>query len=228
MGMALLFLALSGLTACKTQQKSSQSDKGWTDLLSGNSLDHWHTFKKDKADPCWHVNEGVLILDPSLTGKGDLVTNKTYKNFVLTLEWKASHEGNSGVLINVQEGPQYPKTYLTGPEMQVLDNVAASDNKDETHLAGSLYDMIAANPDFVHPAGEWNKIKIKQTDGHIIFWINDHEVVNEQIGSAKWKQMVANSKFKNTKSFGTFLQGHIALQDHGHKVWYKNIRIKEL
>lgn len=228
MGMALFFFILSSFTACKTQQKSAQNEKGWVNLLGSNNLEQWHTFKKQTADPCWYLKDGVLTLDPALSGGGDLVTNKVYKNFVLSLEWKASHEGNSGILINVQEGAQYPKTYLTGPEMQVLDNVAASDNKDETHLAGSLYDMISANPEFVHPAGVWNKVKIKQTDGHIIFWINGHEVVNEQIGSDRWKEMVANSKFKDTESFGAFLEGHIALQDHGHKVWYRNIRIKEL
>lgn len=225
--LALSLLFLGGLTSCKTQQKSGSANaKGWTSLLAKDNVNEWHTFKKEKADPCWHVENGVLVLDHSLGGGGDLVTDKVYKNYILTLQWKISPEGNSGILINVQ--PQYKKTYYSGPEMQVLDNVAASDNKNKTHLAGSLYDMISCNPDFVHPAGEWNDVKIKQVDGHFTFWINDHKVTEQQIGSQEWKDMVAKSKFIHYKNFGIAAEGHIALQDHGHKVWYRNIKIKEL
>lgn len=223
-------LMIGGLTACKTQQNSTAaSKKGWVSLSNGKNLDGWHTFHKEKADPCWTASDGGIMLDPSIAGcDGDLVTNKVYKNFILTLEWKISEAGNSGILIDVQEQPQYKRTYVTGPEMQVLDNEKASDNKKNNHLAGSLYDLIACDPSYVHPAGEWNKVKIKQDDGHLTFWMNDHKVVEIQMGSAEWKNLIANSKFRNWKSFGVAQEGHIALQDHGHKVWYKDIKIKEL
>ncbi|HLS30753.1 MAG TPA: DUF1080 domain-containing protein, partial [Flavobacteriaceae bacterium] len=187
---------------------------------------------KEGTDDCWRVEDGLLTLNHEYKGGGDLVTNKVYENYILNLEWKISRAGNSGILINVQEGSQFPKTYISGPEMQVLDNKDASDNKKDTHLAGSLYDLVSCNPEFVHPAGEWNKVKIRQKDGHLTFWINTHEVVDIQIGSPEWNNLVANSKFghgeKYTKYFGKFLKGHIALQDHGHRVWFRNIQIREL
>ncbi len=228
----LLFslMAIEGITACNAQQHATAaSKKGWITLFNGKNLEGWHTFQKQAADPCWKVSDGAITLDHSTgKGSGDLVTDKVYKNFILEVEWKISAEGNSGILFDVQEKPQFRRTYVTGPEMQVLDNEKASDNKKDNHLAGSLYDLIPCDPSTVRPAGEWNKIKIKQNNGQLTFWMNGHRVVKVQMGSSEWKDLIANSKFKHWKSFGVAHEGHIALQDHGHKVWYRNIRIKEL
>ena len=44
----------------------------------------------------------------------------------------------------------------------------------------------------------------------------------------KWTEMIANSKFKDMPDFGKAKKGHISLQDHGDKVWFRNIKIREL
>ena len=228
----LALVALTGglLMSCKTQQKSSAAAGGaWQKIFNGKDLSGWHTFQKQQVDPRWYVEKGgILTLDPAKNGGGDLVSDATFTNFVLELEWKISKAGNSGILFNVQETPAYKKTYFSGPEMQVLDNKEASDNKKDNHLAGSLYDLVACNPDYAKPVGDWNKVKIQQVDGKFTFWFNGHQVVEAQIGSTKWKNMVAGSKFSHYPSFGLATSGHIALQDHGHRVWYRNIRIKTL
>lgn len=175
------------------------------------------------------MEDGAIALDHSPGSEGgDLVTNNEFENYELSLEWKISPEGNSGIIFDVHESPKYRATYYTGPEMQVLDNEKASDNKRPDHLAGSLYDLIGCDPSTVHPAGEWNKVRIRVDHGHLTFWMNGKKVVETQMWTPEWNKMVANSKFKRWKSFATFHKGHIALQDHGHPVWYRNIMIRKL
>jgi hypothetical protein len=201
--------------------------KGYKPLFDGKTTTGWHTYlKKDVVG--WKVVDGALQLDPQAAGHGDLVTDGEYENYELTLEWNISKEGNSGIIFGVHEDPQFDATYLTGMEMQVLDNKDASDNKKANHLAGSLYDMIAPSKDVCKPAGEWNKVKLRKKDGQITFWLNGTQIVDVKIGSDEWNQLLSNSKFKNWKGFGEYTKGHIALQDHGDQVWYRDIKIRIL
>ena len=80
----------------------------------------------------------------------------------------------------------------------------------------------------VNPAGEWNKIRIISKDGHVQFYQNGYEVVNFQMHNEKWLEMIKNSKFHEMPAFGLSKKGHIALQDHGDKVWFRNIKVRTL
>ncbi|QTE43929.1 MULTISPECIES: DUF1080 domain-containing protein [Mucilaginibacter] len=199
-----------------------------TKLFDGKTTNGWHTYLK-KEVVGWKVVDGALQLDPQAAeGHGDLVTDGEYENYELTLEWNISKEGNSGIIFGVHEDPQFGATYLTGMEMQVLDNKDASDNKKANHLAGSLYDMIAPSKDVCKPAGEWNKVKLRKKDGQLTFWLNGTQIVDVKMGSDEWNKVLADSKFKNWKGFAQYPKGHIALQDHGHLVSYRNIKLKQL
>lgn len=195
-------------------------------LFDGKTTTGWHTYLKT-GTTAWKVVDGALVLDPKAPDQGDLVTDGEYENYELSLEWKISEGGNSGVIFGVHEDPSLDQTYLSGVEMQVLDDAKAEDNKKANHLAGSLYDMkAAASP--AKPAGQWNKVKIWKKDGHLVFWLNDKKVIDVQMGSDEWKELINNSKFKTWKDFAAYPKGHIALQDHGHEVSFKDIVIKEL
>jgi len=196
-------------------------------LFDGKTTTGWHTYLKTGAG-AWKVVDGALQLDPKAEQQGDLVTDAEYENYELTLEWNITKEGNSGIIFGVHEDPKFSETYVTGVEMQVLDNKDASDNKKANHLAGSLYDMKAPSKDVAKPAGEWNKVKLRKKDGHLTFWLNGTKIVETQIGSDEWKELIANSKFKTWTDFAAYPKGHIALQDHGHVVSFRNISIKQL
>jgi cytochrome c len=139
-----------------------------------------------------------------------------------------SEAGNSGIIYNVIESDEYDYVWQTGPEMQVLDNARHPDAKIFMHRAGDLYDMIPSSFEAVNPAGEWNRAKLVLDNGKVEHWLNGHKIVEYELWTDEWKEMVANSKFGEMPGFGTAKKGHIALQDHGDIVYFKNIKIKEL
>ncbi|HVX27793.1 MAG TPA: DUF1080 domain-containing protein [Parafilimonas sp.] len=217
-------------TATDTTSSMSTNDSGWISLFDGSTLNGWHTFGETGVSPKWTVDSGAIHFNPDTKGDdGDLVSNDSFANFDLKVDWKIATGGNSGILFYVQDDkPKYEDTYKTGPEMQVLDDAKNDDNKTPSHRAGSLYDMIQATPGAVKPAEQWNSAEIVSNNGKLDFYLNGTHVVDTHIFDDNWKKMIANSKFKQWPAFGTFQDGHIALQDHGFNVWYKNVMIKKL
>jgi len=214
---------------------SIQKDEGWITLFDGKTTNGWHTYGKKTAGNEWKVEGGALHLDASTPNKegGDLVTNDEYKNFDLKLEWKISEKGNSGIIFYVHENPEkYHETYVTGIEMQVLDNgtptrLGQPDGKLYTHRAGDLYDLLASK-EAVKPLGQWNQVEIKAKDGKLDFYMNGEHTLSTKMWDENWKKMVAISKFKDMPGFSAYKEGKIALQDHGADVWFRNIKIKKL
>lgn len=207
---------------------------GFELLFDGKSIGGWHVFNKKSDGSAWKVEDGTIHLDNSqmkdwqTVGGGDLVSEKEYGNFHLKLDWKIDTAGNSGIIMFVKEEPKYEHTWHTGPEMQVLDNERHPDSKIIKHRAGDLYDLITSSPETVKPALEWNHVEIISKDGNLELYLNGTKVVQTTLWNDAWKKLVAGSKFKDMKDFGTYKSGHIALQDHGNKVWYRNIKIKSL
>lgn len=209
---------------------------GWKLLFDGKSMNGWRNFRKKIIGKSWVINEGAIHLDakPSKDGHwqaadgGDIITDKAYQNFEFVYDWKIGNCGNSGVMFNVVESDKYDYVWQTGPEMQVLDNSCHPDAKYVTHRAGDLYDMIECKLLVVKPAGEWNQARIKSNKGKVEFWLNGINVVNFTMHDDNWKKMVANSKFKDMPDFGLADKGHLSLQDHGDKVWFRNLKIRAL
>lgn len=235
LGFFILCLFIStNLLAQKHNTLSKKEKKaGWQLLFDGKSLNGWHTYLRDTVGSKWQVRDGVIVFDTSKprNGGGDMVTNESFENYELTLEWKISKGGNSGIIFDIQEDPKFPATWLTGPEMQVLDNIDASDNKKQNHLAGCLYDMAGdSSVSKPKPVGEFNQVRILQDKGHLTLWFNGIKTYEGQIGSEEWNAMVANSKF-NGKAFTNFAKvpnGKIALQQHPGSSEWRNIKIRRL
>lgn len=205
----------------------------WVTIFNGKDYTGWHNYNKTGAvADTWKIEDGAMVLTDK--GGGDLVSDKEYGDFELELDWKISEGGNSGVMWGVIEDKKYCCPYSTGPEMQVLDDERHADakaGKMGNHKSGSLYDMIPPSSfEAVKPAGQWNtaKMRIDHKANKGTFWLNGKQTVQFDLTGPNWDSMVANSKFKTWEGFGKFAKGKIALQDHGNKVWFKNIRVKEL
>lgn len=222
-------------TTAAQEAPVATTDTGWTSLFDGQSLAGWHSYGKTVPGAAWNVDSNAIHLDVSANkgyqtqGGGDLVSADEYENFDLKLEWKISKNGNSGIIFLIHEDTTiYKESWNTGLEMQVLDNDGHSDGKIPKHRAGNLYDLIAASPETVKGPGEWNQAEIVVNNGKLDLSLNGTVVVSTTMWDDNWKKMVAASKFGVMPNWGTFKQGHIALQDHGNEVWYRNIMIKKL
>jgi len=206
----------------------AEQGEGWQLLFDGSTKSNFHSYNNKSDGSAWKVVDGTLHLDTTVTAGGDIVSNDEYGNFHLQADWKIGSGGNSGILFYVKEDPKYGETYHTGPEMQALDNELHGDAKIIKHRAGDLYDLITSSPEVVQPAGEWNHIDIISNNGSLEFRLNGSSVVKTNLWDDNWKKLVAGSKFKQWADFGTFKTGHIAFQDHGNSVWYRNIKIRKL
>lgn len=235
-----------GLMQCKDTTKTTKeiveetveitemekNENEWEILFDGTSLDQWRGYLAEDMYPEWVIEDGTLVFMPGKEGGKNIITKNTYTNFVLSLEWKVSEGGNSGIFWGVHEDKKYTETYMTGPEIQVLDNERHPDSfvANGTHKAGSLYDMIGCPDEHINPAGEWNLcvIEVNQDANIAKISMNGTQVMDFQLHGEAWDNMVANSKFKDWEGFGKYKTGHIGLQDHSDKVWFKHIKIKEL
>ena len=225
--------AADSTTTDTTAMASANND--WISLFDGSTLNGWHTYGKTEPGKAWSVDSGTIHHSSAAKknyqteGGGDLVSNDEFENFDLKVDWKISKGGNSGIVFYVHEDTsKYKETWNTGLEMQVLDNNGHSDGKIPKHRAGNLYDLIAADPETAKGPGEWNQAEIVSNKGQLDLYLNGTKVVSTTLWNDDWKKLVAGSKFKDMPDWGTFTKGHIALQDHGNDVWYRNIMIKKL
>jgi len=218
------------ISGCSSTSKT-KTPKGFTSLFDGKTTTGWHSYNKKNVGSAWEVQDGALHMNPSKKGKdggGDLVTDKEYTNFHFKAEWKVAPNANSGIIFYIHEDPKYSQTYLTGPEMQVIDNDGHPDAKITKHRAGDLYDIVKSSSEPVKALGEWNKAEIISNNGNLTLILNGVEIVKTTMWDDNWKALLNSSKFAKWQGFATFKTGKIGLQDHGDEVWYKNISIKEL
>lgn len=211
---------------------SEPASDEWVDLFNGSDLEGWRTYNAEEPNPGWIVEDGAIVLDvdegtEEMTG-GDLITKRQFENFELELEWKLSEGGNSGIFYGVREFPEHEVAYMTGIEMQVLDDARHVDGGEPKTSAGACYGLYPPTTAAARPIGEWNEVRLTVEDSHIEHWLNGQKVVEYDIGSDDWNQRVAASKFSDWEHFAQFRKGHIALQDHSDRVWFRNIRIREL
>ncbi len=212
---------------------STEKAAGWKLLFDGQSTDGWHNYGKKTVGSSWKIEDDALTLATNkksdggwqVADGGDLVSNDQYEDFELNLDWRIANCGNSGIFFGGIENGNYHNIYQTAPEMQILDNTCHPDTKFVTHRAGDLYDMIETKHVTVKPAGEWNKVRIIKVGGDVEFWLNGYKVVEFTMFNDQWKEMISKSKFAGWEGFGVQKKGHIALQDHGDRIWFRNIKI---
>ena len=228
----ILFISISINMAQAQHNSLSQQEKqeGWTLLFDGQSTVNWRSYNGDQfPDSGWVVENGALIVE-SDGGGGDIITKNKYGNFVLELEWKADKGANSGLFYRAMEQPTQA-IYWSAPEFQILDNENHPDanrGKNGNRKSASLYDLIPAQPQNAKPFGEWNSAKIVADGATIEHWQNGEKVVEYELWTNEWYEMIRNSKFLEHPEFGDAREGHIGIQDHGDRVSFRNIKIKAL
>ena len=243
----VMLASLAFVFGCKEKTKQEPAEKEvvveenvetvsneWVTLFDGSSFEGWHEYMGEGVSDKWKLEDGAMVFYPPKERNGEsynIVTDKEYTNFTLSLEWKVNEGSNSGIFWGVLEDAKYGQPYETGPEIQVLDNIAHPDAKaGTTHQAGALYDMISPAKEMVKPVGEWNvciiTVNHETNQGNVE--LNGETIVEFPVHGEAWDAMVAKSKFADWEGFGKYATGKIGLQDHGDIVAYRNIKIKEL
>lgn len=196
-------------------QASTPAQGGFTPLFNGKDLSGWKPFLDDsKADPSktWNVADGVLVCQGKPVGY--IATTASYTSFELELEWRfvaAKGEGNSGVLLRVQEPD---KVWPTSVEAQLQSksagdiwNIGNFPMKVEAARTKGRH-TEKAHPTNEKPLGEWNRYRIVLQGGHLQLWVN--------------------GLLQNEATDVAVKPGRIALQSEGAYIEFRNIRIKPL
>ena len=218
---------------------NEQTD-GWKLIWDGKTTTGWRG-SATAAFPQkgWTVEDGMLIPNKGENkGGGDIVTEKRFKNFILEVDFKITEGANSGIKYFIQAEPGKGDT--RGFEYQVLDDARHPDAKmgvNGNRTLGSIYDLVPPNSQDFDPSqpikrvngiGQWNRARIEVNGDRVAHYLNGVKIIEISKKSKTFKDAIQKSKFNNTPGFGEFEDGHILLQDHGHEVAYRNIKIKEL
>ena len=209
----------------KNTLSAEEKAQGFQFLFDGSTMNAFRGYKRKDIPKGWVIADDIMAYVPGVEG-GDLITKEQFGDFDLRLEWKIAEGGNSGVIYHVMETKN--ATFETGMEMQVLDDARHGDGKNSLTSAGSAYALYAPSQKVVLQANEWNSIRILSKGNHVEHWMNGVKILEYEKDSVDWKERVSKSKYKDWNEFGKYSVGHIAFQDHGDVVAYRNIRIRKL
>ncbi len=222
----------------------------WESIFDGKSLDNWKMYNGGEVKG-WVIEDGCLVaLGKGGDLGGDIITKKQYDNFEFSVDWKTGEGANSGIMYHVVEGKMFGQApYLTGPEYQIIDDknfarlnpgladynksMGVTENVDQLQpwcQAGCDYAMHLADDSKkkLNPPGEWNNSKIVFDNGHVEHWLNGQKLLEFEAWSKDWFKRRNSGKWNDKPEYGLSPIGHLCLQDHGAKIWFKNIKVKEL
>jgi hypothetical protein len=199
---------------------AKEKSEGWISLFDGETLTGWAATGKDEG---WTVDDGAILC--TVKGGGYLYTLEQYEDFVLSIDFNIDPGVNSGVFVRWSD---LKDPVNTGIEMQVLDTYGREN--PGTHDCGAIYDLVAPSKQTCKPAGEWNTAVITCDKSLIAVELNGEKIA--EMDMDKWTTPGMNPDGTKNKYKYAWKdmprKGHIGLQDHGGKVWFRNIKLKQL
>ena len=234
----LLVLVFSSIVYSQDNKLSdNEKREGWQLLFDGASMSKWKSPSSDSfPSKGWLIENGVLSISENggRQSGGDIITKEQFDDFELSVDFKLTEAANSGIKYSVHIfNPPVPGLgSVLGPEYQVLDNDKHPDAKagrNGNRKLGSLYDILPSSAgSALRHIGEWNTARIVSKGKKVEHWLNGTKVLEYDKSSDAYKEAFALSKFKEVKGYGESPKGDILLQDHGNKVFFRNIKIRKL
>lgn len=214
----------------------AERDAGWQLLFDGSSTEGWRGYNKESfPERGWWVEDGMLTVGTTGGSEdgdgGSIVTVESFDNFELTVDFLLQDTSNSGIFYRVIENETDP-IWANAPEYQLIDDetymMTQAEGWGPTHRTGDNYDLHDSMVRAMNPVGEWNTARILVDGNHVEHWLNGEKTVEYDFGSTEWEELVAASKFNHYPAYGRTQTGPIGLQDHGHTVRFRNIKIRNL
>jgi hypothetical protein len=205
-----------------------EKEKGWQLLFDGKKTDGWHGYNMKSFPDCWTIEDGCFTM-VTTGGKEslDIVTNDIYRSFAISVDYKMTKAANSGVIFQITEDPKYKFPYETGPEVQIIDHENWPDKLEDWQINGANYAMYPPMAKPYKPVGEWNNLFLVVDGNFVTQILNGVVIVKYEKNSEEWKKLRNSGKWAAFPDWGNFDEGHISLQNHGTKVWFRNIKIKK-
>jgi len=247
----LVFLLAVGLTNCGSKEQAAEEETiiekevvitenalseqeiadGWQLLFDGKQTTGWRGYNQVKLPEAWVIEDGTLkSLGKGGDIGGDIVYDEVFGEFELSIDWKISEGGNSGIFYHVLEGEQFHAPYENAPEYQVIDDLGFPQKLEDWQTVAADYAMYVPDQSIkkVKPAGEWNSSRIVFTNESVEYWLNGQITVSFVPWSDDWNERRNAGKWEDKPEYGKAKEGLLGLQDHGSFIWYKNIKIKKL
>jgi len=223
-----LYAELDKNPATNTLSKKEKGN-GWQLLFDGKTTNGWHGFNMKVFPDCWAIEDESFTMNSKGGNEDqDIITDKKYRSFAFSVDYKLTKAANSGIIFQVAEDPKYKYPYETGPEFQVIDHENWPDHLEDWQINGANYAMYPPMAKPYKPLGEWNHLFLVVEGNNVTQILNDVVVVKYVKNSEEWKKLRNSGKWSNFPDYGKYDEGNISLQNHGTKVWYRNIKIKEI
>ncbi len=210
---ALLLAGLSLADDPKTDPVNV-APKGFTSLFDGKSLKGWK--RHGGKEGTWAIDEKAGTMYTK-GGGGWIMTEKEYGDFELRVDFKVPKGGNSGVALR---SPMKGDPAYTGMEIQILDDPSYKGLQKWQHT-GSIYGVVPSSGQPTRPVGEWNTYVITCKGKKVTITLNGTEIINADLADHEEKHGKTHPGILRAK-------GHIGFQEHGGKVEFRNVFIKEL
>ncbi len=188
----VLGLSILGITGAVAPTALSAQD-AWTTLFDGSNLEGWEAL----GDANWALGDGAVSAD---SGSGFLVSEESYGDFELTLEFWVDTPANSGIFIRCADPGQIRDTNCY--EVNIFDT-----RPDQTYRTGGIV-HIAAPTSVIDAGGQWNSYEIRAEGPRLRVSLNGTQIVDAQDGQ--------------------FTEGPIALQYGAGTVRFRNVRVRSL
>jgi hypothetical protein len=202
---------------------------GWQLLFDGKTANGWHGYNMKVFPDCWTIEDGTFTMNSSGGGESlDIITDKKYRDFALSLEYKLTKAANSGIIYQIAEDTIYKFPYETGPEFQIIDHEGWPDKLEDWQINGANYAMYPPMVKPYKPVGEWNQLFLMVKGNNVTQILNGEVIVKYEKYSEEWKKLRNSGKWTAFPDWGKYDEGYISLQNHGTKVWYRNIKLKEI
>ncbi|WP_166823406.1 family 16 glycoside hydrolase [Thalassoroseus pseudoceratinae] len=186
----------------------TKPESDFTSLFDGKTFDGW-----DHSGN-WVIEDGAFYRK-SRGGSLTYTAATVPDDFELRFDWKVSQGCNSGVY------------YRPGQvEYQVLDNIGSPYGENARQAAASLFFCMAPSKDATRAVGEWNTARVICQGSVIEHWLNGERVLSFDYEDPKWNWYVKLLAARGGDLTGR--NGQLWLQDHGHDVWYRNLRWREI